>query len=184
MKNYCLFIFNFFLLIHCKTNTAYLNPNQDAISSEWGPVEIKETTDTIAKELKEYLVSKNSKVLEIGKFKNNTSEHIDTDLLATELSSSLVQSQIRFVDRSKRRASINELKLSQEGVLNKDIKLELDSPDYFLECSVFDNVRYIQTNKIQYIVVSFQLVQLTTSSIVWQKEKKFLKETRSKLLEW
>ncbi len=170
------------LFISCATQINYLK--KDKYSTEWGPTEIKETTDQISSSLNLFLIRNNSKVIEIGKFKNKTSEHIDTELLYKELMNSLTKNQIRFVDRSKRKLAVQETELSQRGLTEKEIKLNIDVPDFFLECTIYDNIRYVDKNKVQYINVSFNLVKLSTSSVVWQDDKKFIKETINPYISW
>ncbi len=178
MKHFFIILFT----ISCSTQINFLK--EDKSSTEWGPREIIETTEQVSSSLNQFLIKNNSNVIEIGKFKNKTSEHIDTELLTKELMNSLIKNQIRFVDRTKRKLALEETELSQKGLTEKEIKLSIDVPEYILECTILDNVRYIDKNKVQYINVSFGLIKLSTSSVVWQENKNFIKETKKPYVGW
>ena len=177
----CLFVFRCATVEHKSTRAARLTP-------EWGPVEIKQTVRTMASSLKKFFVHKNRRpFLELGELRNKSSEHINTNLITSELTSSLLQEEITFVDKSKREAAIKEAKLAQEGLVQERSAIpagEFLSPNYVLEGTIDDNVRYERSVKTQYIVVTLRLTEVASGAIRWQKQKKFLKVSRRKVVDW
>ena len=61
---------------------------------------------------------------------------------------------------------------------------EFLSPNYVLEGTIDDNVRYERSVKTQYIVVTLRLTEVASGAIRWQKQKKFLKVSRRKVVDW
>ena len=116
--------------------------------------------------------------------RNESSEHIDTEMITRELISKLLQNKVNFIDRSKREEAIKESIFGKQGVTKENKDVQLETADYVLDGVVLDNVRYVDTKKIQYIIVSFQMTKLSSGRIVWQGEQKFLKESKSPLVKW
>lgn len=186
LPSYKLFLFFVILFnLNCASSTKYLGEDETRPSAEWGPFELRATINKLATEISDYL-NENDKdaILAISKMRNESSEHIDTEMITRELISKLLQNKVNFIDRSKREEAIKESIFGKQGVTkeNKDVQLEI--ADYVLDGVVLDNVRYVDTKKIQYIIVSFQMTKLSSGRIIWQGEQKFLKESKSPLVKW
>lgn len=170
-------------LSHCASgDTRYSDPNSSQGTMEWGPLEIRETVHSFVGSIFEFLKSTNEPAyLELQKIANRSSEHIDTVSLANEISTNLIKKKIHFVDRSQRIDSIKEAQLGKTGLIDSESAVplgQLKSPNFKLSGEISDNVRYIQGEKTQYIVITLRLFRLSTGTIVWQDEKKFLKSTK------
>jgi PBP1b-binding outer membrane lipoprotein LpoB len=186
LPSYKLFLFFVILFnLNCASSTKYLDEDETRPSAEWGPFELRATINKLATEISDYL-NENDKnaILAISKMRNESSEHIDTEMITRELISKLLQNKVNFIDRSKREEAIKESIFGKQGVTKENKDVQLETADYVLDGVILDNVRYVDTKKIQYIIVSFQMTKLSSGRIVWQGEQKFLKESKSPLVKW
>lgn len=176
-----------FLLLSC-ASTKYMAPENAEPSREWGPTEVSATVDLMVASAQSYFEnSKERPYIELNKIQNKTSEHINTNMLANEIATSLIKRKIVFVDRSQRADAIKEMELGQRGMVSANSALpagEFISPNFKLSGEITDNVRYVDGEKNQYIVVTLRLLKLSTGSVAWQEEKKFLKVSRNATFGW
>lgn len=185
-------LFISFGLFHCGLveKTRYMDSSKESNPSmEWGPAEIKSTVNTMVSSLSSFLQSKGKAktYLELEQVSNRSSEHIDTSIITNEISTNLLKKSILFVDRSKRQDALNEAKLAMQGVTKREASIEagnIVSPEYILSGVINDNVRYVDGNKVQYILITLRLTEVASTAIVWQEEKKFIKETATKKIGW
>lgn len=181
-------VFLCILLITSCATTKYINPEESEPSMEWGPTEISATVDKMVSSAQNYFeTTKERPYVELTKIQNRTSEHIDTKMLANEIATNLIKRKIVFVDRSQREDAIKEMELGQRGMVSANSALpsgEFISPNFKLNGEITDNVRYVNGEKTQYIVVTLRLLKLSTGGIAWQEEKKFLKVSKSQTFGW
>lgn len=157
----------------------YRDPNDVQGTKQWGVMEVRETVQNMSASLSEFYKKDPVKgYIELRKFKNNTSEHIDTKILANEIVTNLTSNKVPFVDISQRKESLDEISLNKSGITSSDTKLEfgkLKSPSYRLSGELNDLVNYEKGKKIQYILITLRLTSVESNEIVWQADKKFLK---------
>ncbi|TGM98568.1 penicillin-binding protein activator LpoB [Leptospira dzoumogneensis] len=177
MKFYLLSIF-IILSFYC-AGVEYRDPSEVQGTKQWGVREIRETVQNMSVSLSDFYKKDSVKgYIELQKFKNNTSEHIDTKILANEIVTNLTSNKIPFVDTSQRKASLDEISLNKSGIVSSDAKLDfgkLKSPSYRLSGELNDLVNYEKGKKIQYILITLRLTSVESNEIVWQTDKKFLK---------
>jgi PBP1b-binding outer membrane lipoprotein LpoB len=180
-----------FIFFSCafQEQTKLVEPGSIRATMEWGPAEIRATVDTMVGSLSNFLKEKkkNTAYIELSKIVNRSSEHIDTNQIANEISTDLTKRNIFFVDRSLREDSLKEAKLAMEGVIDRNTAIEpgnIVSPQYILGGMINDNVRYVDGKRVQYITITLKLTEIETTATVWQEEKGFLKETKSKKIGW
>ena len=169
--------------------TKLIEPGSARTTMEWGPAEIRATVDTMVGSLSNFLKEKkkDKAYIELSKIVNRSSEHIDTSQIANEISTDLTKRNVYFVDRSLREDSLKEAKLAMEGVIDRNTTIEpgnIVSPQYILSGMINDNVRYVDGKRVQYITITLKLADIETTATVWQEEKGFLKETKSKKIGW
>ncbi len=176
------------LILQCGTTTKYLDASKAEGSREWGPKEIKLTVDKMVAGLYQELKNKKQAAfLDVARIRNRTSEHIDTKLLANELTTSLIRRRIKFINRADRSAALKEIEMGQTGVIDADAAISagnLKSPNYLLSGDVTDNVRSVDGNRVQYLVVTLKLTRLSTTEIVWQEQQQFLKSSKEDKITW
>jgi PBP1b-binding outer membrane lipoprotein LpoB len=183
------FFFYFILiLISFCTTTKFIQEEKQEATPEWGPAEISATAEYMVKSVQEYFDrSKEKPYIELAKIHNRSSEHIETGMLTNSIVTNLLQRKIIFVDRRERADAIKEIELGQKGIVKSDSQLpvgELLSPNFKLSGEITDNLRYVEGDKVQYIVVTLRLLKLSTGSIEWQEEKKFLKISKRQRVGW
>ncbi|MEI7013041.1 penicillin-binding protein activator LpoB [Leptospira licerasiae] len=178
MKFYLLPIFIILSFYYC-AGVEYRDPSQIEGTRQWGVREVRETVQNMSVSLSDFYKKDSVKgYIELQKFKNNTSEHIDTKILANEIVTNLTANKIPFVDTSQRKASLDEISLNKSGITTSDTKLDfgkLKSPSYRLSGELNDLVNYEKGKKIQYILITLRLTSVESNEIVWQTDKKFLK---------
>lgn len=167
-----------FFLISC-SSVSYRDSNDIKGVPEWGPHEIGQTVSEMTQSLAGFLQSSGKKSpIELDKIKNNTTEHIDTGLLSNEISTNLIKKKIPFVDRTFRKEAMKEIADGQRGLISNDTILEagnFQSPKYKLVGELNDNLNFDDGKKIQYLLITFRLINLETNAIDWQEQKRFIK---------
>lgn len=175
-------LFNF-----CSTSRYMKTENIDP-TPEWGPAEVTSTVDLMVQSIQLYFQkTKEKPYIELSKIQNRSSEHIETGMLANDITTNLLKKKIIFVDRRERADAIKEIEIGQRGIIKSDSQIqagELLSPNFKLSGEITDNVRYVDGEKIQYIVVTLRLLKISTGSIEWQEEKKFLKVSKNQKFGW
>lgn len=178
MKFYLFLSFSILSFYYC-ASVEYRDPNEAEGTKQWGVKEVRETVQNMSGSLSDFYKKDSVKgYLELQKFKNNTSEHIDTKILANEIVTNLTSYKIPFVDISERKASLDEISLNRAGITSSNNKLDfgkLKSPSYRLSGELNDLVNYERGKKIQYILITLRLISVESNEIVWQADKKFLK---------
>jgi len=165
--------------------TQYRDPAKDRGSAAWGPREIKSTVNKMVTSLHTYLKDDWAKpvIIQNQPIRNRTSEHIDTQIVANEIVTSLMQKRITFIDRSMTDEAIKEMELGMTGLVDPDSAIpmgELKSPNFYLYGEISDNVRFVGKRQVQYLVVTLKLTQLRTGMVMWQDQKEFLKSSATK----
>jgi len=172
------------ILIGCGGGTSYKDPSQAAGSMEWGPKEIKITVDKMVDSLYSFLKDdyKQSAFIQVKRFQNKTSEHIDTSLISNEIQTKLIQKRIKFIDDSLESEALREMEKGMTGLVNPDDAIpigELKSPNLYLTGDIRENVRYVNGRNVQYLQVTLRLNSLRTNVVEWQDQQEFLKSTKS-----
>jgi len=169
-------------------STQYTDSKKDTGSRQWGAKEINETVDTMVASLYGNLKNKNQDILiGVNKIRNRTSEHIDTTMIANEISTKLIKRGIPFIDKSQRAESVKEIEFGQTGLADSEGAIsagKLRSPNYELSGDITDNVVYDGNNKKQFIIVTLKLVDVATTAVVWQDRQEFMKVSKEEKYGW
>ncbi|EIE00389.1 hypothetical protein [Leptospira licerasiae] len=124
MKFYLFLSFSILSFYYC-ASVEYRDPNEAEGTKQWGVKEVRETVQNMSGSLSDFYKKDSVKgYLELQKFKNNTSEHIDTKILANEIVKNLTSYKIPFVDISERKASLDEISLNKAGITSSNNKLD------------------------------------------------------------
>jgi uncharacterized protein (TIGR02722 family) len=169
-----------FVLSACGGGVQYRDAAADKGSREWGPKEIKMTVNTMVTSMYNYLKDEYKKpaFIEVRNFRNKTSEHIDTKMISDEISTNLIKKRIKFIDQSLTEDAMKEMERGMTGLIDPDSAIPvgmLKSPNLYLTGDIRDNVRTVGGKSVQYVVVTMQLVSLTTNVVEWQDRQEFLK---------
>lgn len=162
--------------------TQYRDASEDKGSREWGPKEIKMTVNKMVQSMYDFLKNeyKNPAFIEVKRFANKTSEHIDTKMISDEITTNLIKKRIKFIDQSLTADVIKEMEQGMTGLVDPDSAIPagmLKSPNLYLTGDVRDNVRTVGGKRLQYLVVTLKLISLKTNIVEWQDQQEFLKAT-------
>lgn len=167
----------------CAT-TQYGDPTKDKGSAQWGPKEVKTTVSKMVGSMYDFLKNEwqGSAYIEIRKFKNNTSEHIDTKMISEEITTNLIKKRIKFIDQSLSAEALAEIEKGMTGLVDEESAIPvgmLKSPNLFLTGDINDNVRIVGGKQVQFIVVTMKLINVKTMTVEWQDQQEFLKSTNT-----
>lgn len=181
MKKLLCIIVLFFMIIGCG-GVQYRDVDKDKGSMEWGPKEIKITVGNMVTTMYTFLKDdwKKATYIQVKRFRNKTSEHIDTKMISDEIATNLIQKRIKFVDQSLTDEALKEMEQGMTGLVDSDSAIPvgmLKSPNFYLTGDIRDNVRTVGSKRLQYLVVTLKLVSLKTNVVEWQNQQQFLKAT-------
>ncbi|MBN2041383.1 MAG: hypothetical protein JW864_15185 [Spirochaetes bacterium] len=170
-----------FMLTACG-GTQYRDASEDKGSMEFGPKEIKITVNKMVSSMYDFLKNewKKSAFLQVKKFRNRTSEHIDTRLITDEITTNLIKKRIKFVDDTLSQEAIEEMEQGMTGMIDPDAAIPVGmakSPNMYMTGDIRDNVRTVGGKRLQYLVITLKLYNLKTRVVEWQEQQEFLKAT-------
>ncbi len=113
-------------------------------------------------------------VIIVGKFKNDSTEHIDTSIIIEKMADAIINSGIAdFVADKTEREELREEKIAQntEGFTSEDNAKALDNEtgaDFMLKGSVKTMVEKAGNKTVRRYYVSAQLIDLETNMVLWK----------------
>jgi uncharacterized protein (TIGR02722 family) len=175
-------IFSLAFTITACSSTQYKDPAKDKGSMEFGPKEIKITVNKMVSSMYDFLKNewKQAAFLQVQKFRNKTSEHIDTQIITNEIATNLIKKRIYFIDDTLTQETLKEMEQGMTGIVDPDAAIPVGmakSPNMYLTGDIIDNVRTVGGKKLQYLVITLKLYNLKTRVIEWQEQQEFLKST-------
>jgi penicillin-binding protein activator len=181
MKKYALLLSVMFFITACG-GTQYRDPAEDKGSMEFGPKEVKMTVNKMLTSMYDFLKNewKKPAYLQVKKFRNMTSEHIDTQIITNEIATNLIKKRIKFIDDTLTEDSLKEMEDGMTGIIDPEFAVPIGSaksPNMYLSGDIRDNVRTVGGKRIQYLVVTLKLYNLKTREVEWQDQQEFLKAT-------
>ena len=126
--------------------------------------------------------------VKLGKFANKSSEHIDTKIVAQKFQTAIIKSGVlEFVADNDQVAEIREEQSSQADFASVDTAAEMfneTGADWMLQGSVRTIVDTLDNQTVRTYYVEAQLIDVTTTKIIWQGEnseiKKYIKRAKVK----
>ena len=181
MKKFVLLL-SVVLFISACGGTQYRDPAKDKGSMEFGPKEVKITVNKMVTSMYDFLKNewKKSAFLQVKKFRNMTSEHIDTQIITNEIATNLIKKRIKFIDDTLNADALKEMEEGMTGLIDPDSAIPVGmakSPNMYLSGDIRDNVRTVGGKRLQYLVVTLKLYNLKTRVVEWQDQQEFLKAT-------
>lgn len=121
----------------------------------------------------------NKPVVTVGTFRNQTSEHINTETFSKDFERELINSgQVRFVAARDQRAEIRDERQEQQEFASRETVKKLreeTGADFVLLGSVKDIVDEIEGVKTVFYQTDFELINVETTEKVWIGTKKIKK---------
>jgi len=182
MKRLTVLLFVALFGLSCGGGTQYRDASKDEGSREFGPREIKTTVNKMVGSIYEYIktdpkYSKGAFIM-VKKFRNRTSEHIDTKIVTDEIATNLIKKRIKFLDESMDKDTLAEIEKGMTGMIDPESAIpagNMKSPNLWLTGDIRDNVRRVGSQQIQYLVVTLKLLEAATRVTIWQDQQEFLK---------
>jgi uncharacterized protein (TIGR02722 family) len=170
------------LFTACGGGTQYRDPAKDKGSMEFGPKEIKMTVNKMVGSMYDFLKNewKQPAFLQVQKFRNKTSEHIDTQMITNEIATNLLKKRIYFIDDTLTQEALKEMEQGMTGLIDPESAIpagQAKSPNMYLSGDIIDNVRTVGGKRLQYLVITLKLINLKTRLVEWQEQQEFLKST-------
>ncbi len=184
MKRYLAMSILVFFFIGCGGGVQYQDANKASGSTQWGPKEIKMTVHKMVGSLYTFLKQdwKKPAFIQVKKFRNRTSEHIDTALITSEIQTKLIKKRIKFIDDSLDSDAMKEMEKGMTGLIDPESAIpvgQLKSPNLYLTGDIRDNVRNVNGRRVQYLKVTLRLYNLRTRVLEWQEQQEFLKSSKT-----
>lgn len=172
-----------FVLISCAT-TGVGRVSSDTVTDLtgfWNDTDVKIVCeDLIAKCLASPRIKsfqdKNDKlpVIIVGKFKNDSTEHIDTSIITEKIADAIINSGIaEFVADKKEREELREERTAQnkDGYTSEETTKAMDQEigaDFMLKGSVKTMIEKAGNTTVRKYYVSAQLIDLEKNTIIWK----------------
>ncbi len=183
MKKASLFLIAAAVIISGCSGTQYRDSSRAKGSQEWGPKEIKATSEKMVESIYSYFKEewKKPAYVELRRIRNKSDEHIDTQLLADEIVTQLIKKRISFVSRKHTADAIREMEMGMTGLVDMDSAIpmgNMKSPNFYLAGDIRSNTRLVGNKNHQFIKVNLYLYNLATGVLVWQDSQEFYKVSR------
>ena len=174
-------IFTLAFIVSCGGGTQYRNAEKDKGSMELAK-EIKITVNKMVNSMYDFLKNewKQPAFLQVQKFRNKTSEHIDTQIITNEIATNLIKKRIHFIDDSLNQETLKEMEQGMTGLVDPESAIPVGqaiSPNMYISGDIIDNVRTVGGKRLQYLVITLKLYNLKTRVVEWQDQQEFLKAT-------
>lgn len=122
----------------------------------------------------------------VGRFKNDSSEHIDTEIITTNMRSAIINSgRLEFVAGGSTREELRAERQDQQGNASEDTASALGyetGADFMLTGSVKTIIDRAGNQTVRTYVVTAELTSIETNRIVWTEQNSEIKKmvTRAK----
>jgi uncharacterized protein (TIGR02722 family) len=130
----------------------------------------------------------NKPLLIVGKMRNKTSEHIDTESLADKVRVQLInQGRFSFVNKGAREEIAQEYEYQGSGYVKEgDAKKpgEQASADFLLTGNIASITQEVGGDKLVYYKMTMELTNLRSGVIAWTDEKELRKKFKKQGVSW
>lgn len=127
-------------------------------------------------------------VLVVGRVRNRTSEHLDTESLADKIRVELQRSgRFAFTDKAARDQIAAEYEYQQSGAVARDTAKGPGAQvgaDFILTGQIASIVQEVGADKVVYYKMTMQLTDLRSGLIRWTDEKELRKKFRKRSVSW
>lgn len=166
--------------IYSYSDAEYVSTDKDKIiDDKFNEADMHKVVATFTTSLKECKVPDKSKLV-LGDINNNTNEHIDLDMILSNLRIKLTKNEKFIFLNKKERFKINdELGFHDSGEVdpNQVIKKgQFSGSDYILTGDIHSNVQTFKDKKLVYYYVTINLTNLKTGIIDCTEEKELKKQ--------
>jgi len=176
-------VFAVIFLAGC-SSVQYKDPDKAKGQSGWGYYEINATTEKMVDSMFNYLKSDWAKecLIQVKKVRVKTSDHdIKPKMLENAIVTNLIKKKIAIHSDQFFKDTLKEIEKGQTGLIDPNYAIpvgELQSPNMFLSGLIETNTSGVDRDETISIDVTFTLQEIKTGRILWQDQKRFLKEVK------
>ena len=160
---------------------------QTDLSGYWNDSDVKIVCDTLINSClssprvdQEIKAKRGTPTVIIGKFRNDSSEHIDTEIISTVMRTTIVNSgKLDFVAGGKERDALRDEKQDQQGNASESSAASLGNEtgaDFMLTGSVKTIIDRSGNRTIRTYFVTAELTSIETNRIIWTDQNNEIKK--------
>jgi uncharacterized protein (TIGR02722 family) len=165
------------------------------LSGKWNDTDARLVAEEMIRDcvsrpwLTEFAAAKGTKpVVTVGTIRNNSSEHIDTEVFTTDFERELINSgQVRFVASRDQKQEIREERFDQQEFASpetmKQIRAETGA-DFLLLGGIKSIVDEVEGVRVVFYQTDLEMVNIETMEKVWIGTKKIKKEISRSKTKW
>ncbi len=124
----------------------------------------------------------------VGKVRNKTSEHLDTEVFIKDIEKELINSgMVTFVASGKERKEIRQERLDQQSYASVETAKELANElaaDFILQGAIYSVVDSFEGKKVVLYKVNLELIDIENNAKVWVGDKQIKKFIQQDKYTW
>jgi len=165
------------------------------LSGNWNDTDARQVAEAMISDaldrawLTDYIAAHGQKpVVTVGAIRNNTSEHIDTEVFTTDFERELINSnKVRFVAAKAQRAELREERQEQQEFASKETAKRLreeTGADFLLQGAIKEIVDQEGGKRVVFYQTDLELVNVESMEKVWigtKEIKKYVSQDGKKL---
>ena len=197
--NLIFLILSFLILLNCASSSRKVSRIETQsvtdLSGRWNDTDSHLTAEAMMQDLlsrawiEEYIsIHQKKPILIVGKVRNKSSEHINTDVFTKDIERELINSgMVTFVASSKEREQLREERMDQQHFASPETMkawANETGADHILIGSINSIVDSIEGQKVVYYQVNMELINIEKNTKVWIGEKKIKKLIEQKDYKW
>ncbi|MCF6768262.1 penicillin-binding protein activator LpoB [Thiotrichales bacterium 19S11-10] len=185
------------ILVGCAEKVEYTNPNEvDTTAIGFSSTDLQVTTqkmvDSMLQSSSIKRVTDNGKkqpVVFFSGIRNETNEHINTNLLENTVSTRMINSgYFQFTDMKQVDAMKKQLDYQQQsGMIDQKTAVQMGQQlgaHYMFAGSIANIYAQGSSQDSNFFLITLKMVDLKTGTIVWQEEKQIRKTEKRTLFGW
>lgn len=190
-------VFVFSLLSGCASTVKYTNPDDvDTTGIGFSSTDLQVTTQKMVDSM---LVSENIKrITDFGKkepvvffsgIRNETNEHINTNMLENTVSTRMINSGLfQFTDMKQVKAMKEQMQYQQQsGMIDQNTAVKMGQQlgaHYMLTGSIANIDVQGSSQQSMFFLITLKMIDIQKGTIVWQAEKQIRKVQKRTLFGW
>lgn len=198
MKRIVILMLSIAMLAGCSSKRQVARLDTDTVtdlSGEWNDTDAKLVASEMVNDclsrvwLTDFIAAAGDKpVVTVGTIRNNSSEHIDTDVFSTDFERELINSgRVKFVASREQRGEIRDERMDQQNYSSEESMKKFGrevGADFILLGSVKTITDQIEGKRTTFYQTDFELINLETNEKVWIGSKEIKKGISQGKVKW
>jgi len=198
VKRIVILMLSIAMLAGCSSKRQVARLDTDTVtdlSGEWNDTDAKLVASEMVNDclsrvwLTDFIAAAGDKpVVTVGTIRNNSSEHIDTDVFSTDFERELINSgRVKFVASREQRGEIRDERMDQQNYSSEESMKKFGrevGADFILLGSVKTITDQIEGKRTTFYQTDFELINLETNEKVWIGSKEIKKGISQGKVKW